>query len=462
MAGLGGNINIGYHGSPFYQDILGQGFKGGTGQSSQIFGRNLPSWGGSGGTYTTGNPGAALRYGAPIEVAQSARNFTLPFGGGIDKSGVSLGSETRLNPGQATKGMNLMQKLRSGIYSKSPMAQRLLSTGTTGGMGGASRLGLGALRLAGLTNPAGVAAGATYLTPKIINALTARDPDATKSSLFGIDLTRNANEQAALPDSNLNDWGFPSGEVPVAGDDIQETVTPPGVFPETENLIPPFMDEPSGLGEGYDKRRFRDIIGDKFSGILRGLGDKFKRPEAKQKEFDLYEQTKLTEGPNKGWGDIGGGYQGNIWQGSGGNKINVVDPRTGATVLRNKNFDSGFGSDSVEEMIATKEAWARKRRAKGRKFLSTEMNKWLDAIDAGKGGEKPPGQGPSGPLGGGAWVGGAPAYTGPGGLGGGETVGGGYQDPYDPGGGEAYGGLMTTHSRGRYNKGGRVGILSIF
>ena len=62
MAGLGGNINIGYHGSPFYQDILGQGFKGGTGQSSQIFGRSLPSWGGSGGTYTTGNPGAANIY----------------------------------------------------------------------------------------------------------------------------------------------------------------------------------------------------------------------------------------------------------------------------------------------------------------------------------------------------------------------------------------------------------------
>ena len=149
MAGLGGNINIGYHGSPFYQDILGQGFKGGTGQSSQIFGRSLPSWGGSGGTYTTGNPGAALRYGAPIEVAQSARNFTLPFGGGLDRSGISFGSETRLRPDQATKGMNLMQKLRSGIYANSPMAQRLLSTGTTGGMGGASRFGLGALRLAG-------------------------------------------------------------------------------------------------------------------------------------------------------------------------------------------------------------------------------------------------------------------------------------------------------------------------
>jgi len=231
MAGLGGNINIGYHGSPFYQDILGQGFKGGTGQSSQIFGRSLPSWGGSGGTYTTGNPGAALRYGAPIEVAQSARNFTLPFGGGIDRSGISFGSETRLRPDQATKGMNLMQKLRSGIYANSPMAQRLLSTGTTGGMGGASRFGLGALRLAGLTNPVGAAAAATYAAPKLIDALTKRDADATETSMFGLnidDLEKRAAEydytgEGKMLGSTLNDWGFPSGVVP--GEEIQETET---------------------------------------------------------------------------------------------------------------------------------------------------------------------------------------------------------------------------------------------
>jgi len=57
-----------------------------------------------------------------------------------------------------------------------------------------------------------------------------------------------------------------------------------------------------------------------------------------------------------------------------------------------------------------------------------------------------------GPQGGGTWVGGAPAYTYQG-QGGGEyrdTLGNiDYHDPYDPGGGEAHGGLMRTHSRGR-------------
>ena len=48
-------------------------------------------------------------------------------------------------------------------------------------------------RVAGVTNPVGAAATATYITPKIIDALTKRDPGATRSSLFGIDLTKNVN-----------------------------------------------------------------------------------------------------------------------------------------------------------------------------------------------------------------------------------------------------------------------------
>ena len=227
--------------------------------------------------------------------------------------------------------------------------------------------------------------------------------------------------------------------------------------------------EPSEAGAGYDRRGF-NLPNFGLSGILRGLGDKFQRPEAKQKEFDLYQQSK---GPG-GWGDIGGGYQGNIWQGTGGNKINIADPRTGVTILRDKNFDSGFGSDSVEEMIATKEAWARKRRAKGREFLSTSMNKWLDAIDAGKGGDKPPGAGPryGGPPTS-DWnpnlariapthIGAGPLHGGSGGQNQGPTgftgagAGSGASGP--PGRNYAQGGYM----RSGYNRGGRVGILSIF
>ena len=52
----------------------------------------------------------------------------------------------------------------------------------------------GVLNLAGKTlGPASLAASAVLSTPDLIEALTKREDDATKSSLFGIDLTKNVN-----------------------------------------------------------------------------------------------------------------------------------------------------------------------------------------------------------------------------------------------------------------------------
>ena len=165
---LGGILDIGYHGSPWYQDILSQGFKGGSGQSSRILGMNMPTWAGKGRTFVASNPSAAYRYGVPIEVAKSARNFTMPFGGGLDKRGISFAKETALNPKQATKGMNLMQKLRAGQYLNSPTAQRLLQTGTTA----ASRLGiLGALSSLGGQAATGLPLAYTYGASKLQESL---------------------------------------------------------------------------------------------------------------------------------------------------------------------------------------------------------------------------------------------------------------------------------------------------
>ena len=162
--------------------------------------------------------------------------------------------------------------------------------------------GIGTLgRFAGLTNPVGAAATAAYVTPKIIDALTERDPDATKSSLFGIDLTRNANEQAALPDVGANPWGSPMGDIPVAGDDIQKQVT------ETETIDP------------YTRRNMRDIAGEAnlqelgtehsiiapdkrgfslptfgLSGILKGLKNQFEYKGAENTAFDPNTGQYLT------------------------------------------------------------------------------------------------------------------------------------------------------------------------
>jgi len=117
------------------------------------------------------------------------------------------------------------------------------------------------------------------------------------------------------------------------------------------------------------------------------ITSRFKRPQAKQAEFEAYEKSMDPQG----WGDFGD-YRGNIYQdaGSGLNKIDVVDPATGATLLQGKNFDSMFGSDSVEEMIAKKNAWIRNRIAKN-KPISTKLKEY--ATSQGYYDDKPTGEG---------------------------------------------------------------------
>jgi len=112
---------------------------------------------------------------------------------------------------------------------------------------------------------------------------------------------------------SLTDWGSPMGGVP------DEPMMPPmldqtgqmgasnyrgpqGVFPESENLIPPFMEEPSGVGEGYDKGRFRDVIGDKISGFttpIMGAMRKMVEPNTPEENFGL-EYFKNMRNPSTG------------------------------------------------------------------------------------------------------------------------------------------------------------------
>jgi len=116
----------------------------------------------------------------------------------------------------------------------------------------------------------------------------------------------------------------------------------------------------------------------------------------------------------------------------------------------------GFGVNPFEDTRAAGQ-WHRmqqeKRKEKGIKQV--EMQQKIKAAEAAAAAQ--------GPQGGGTWVGGAPAYTYQG-QGGGEyrdTLGNiDYHDPYDPGGGEAHGGLMRTHSRGRpFSRGGILGAF---
>ena len=201
-----------------------------------------------------------------------------------------------------------------------------------------------------------------------------------------------------------------------------------------------------------------ETTGFNFPGIT-GLKNMFQRPEAKQKEFEAYEASMNPQG----WGDFGD-YKGNIWEGSGGNKINVVDPVTGATVLQNKNFDSAFGSQSVQEMIDKKDAWIADRLLSGKKIskalTSYAMNKGLGTF----GGDKP-GIGPGKPRGDPTYGGpktydfnpsitSKPTMIGQGPLHG-ATAPRGYQQKS---GSHHY----MRGGRVGYNTGGRVGILAAF
>ncbi len=211
-----------------------------------------------------------------------------------------------------------------------------------------------------------------------------------------------------------------------------------------------------------DKKRSLPTFG--LSGILKGLKNQFKINPEKQKEFDSWEENKNQ----KGWGYIGDtGLKGNIYEGPGGKKFSLVDPTTGYNVLQNKNWRGGTGN-SLREQINLKNAWIADRLLRG-KGLSRKAYAYAKLNKLGTYADQetftpPPGGGPLNEPGG-EWVGGAPAYTHQG-IGGGEytnEIGNvEYQDPYDAGGGEAAGGLMRTHSRGRYSKGGRVGILAAF
>jgi len=107
--------------------------------------------------------------------------------------------------------------------------------------------------------PAAYATGASMLQKNLPESLTGKGGLAEQNPYFGgMGVAVDPEVEKILRAGNKN--------VPV-----EETVTPPGVFPESENLIPPFMEEPSGVGEGYDKQGLWDRIKGAPLGIINAL-----------------------------------------------------------------------------------------------------------------------------------------------------------------------------------------------
>jgi hypothetical protein len=164
------------------------------------------------------------------------------------------------------------------------------------------------------------------------------------------------------------------------------------------------------------------------------IGERFQRPEAKQR---AYEEI-MKGGTYKGKG----GYE--LYDTPSGLKIGSDILGTGQGYA--KNFDSMFGSKSLEEMEEKKLDWARNRIAKG-KAISQRLQKQLDIADA---------------------TGGADTITTP-------TITGGSTSPNVHGGGSeasftqtSPGGISQAQSRAarqgmtgwRLAEGGRVGLYA--
>ena len=130
-------VQLTYHGSPFYENILQEGFK--QGKPTGGFSWKLADAFQKGATtLTTADQSLASMYGRTIPVASSTQNLRLPSGA-ITKGGIGFGTEVIQTPRQATKGMDLASRL--GTRYTGPTATRLLGGETVSGLGGATATG---------------------------------------------------------------------------------------------------------------------------------------------------------------------------------------------------------------------------------------------------------------------------------------------------------------------------------
>jgi len=343
----------------------------------------------------------------PANVAQGSR---VGLGSYINQGLNSLRGV--FNPGSNVGGATtLMRKM-----AMSPVAKGI---GTVG-------------RVAGLTNPIGAAAMSAYAAPKLIDALTKRDADATETSMFGLNINDLENKAAAydagdmnMPGATLNDWGAEGmGPIPVAGDDIQEQIT------ETETLDPSWQHqlELQGINrEGIQKPGFFEGIGQKLGMTQVSDADRAANEQFMQEQGIGVDNTgRMTSGdfigqnlPGKsGWGSANFGEMAQNWL----DKFGDVEYSDTVHGRRNKA--------KQEKIKKAAEDYALKLQEQER----IEQDKPVQQPTITGGGDRGTFTGPHPDT---------PTKS---------PAEGGWHP------GVAQGGYM----RSRYNQGGRVGILSVF
>ena len=137
------------------------------------------------------------------------------------------------------------------------------------------------------------------------------------------------------------------------------TYTAPPVYPGQRNIHEGFGTANLNTNQYINRKTEPDNqfnLSNIFSPVKSGiewLGEKFKRPEAKQAEWDALRNVTDQYGTYR-TGTLPSGQSAQIVDG----KISVRAP-DGTILLRDKNFDSAFGSGSVAEMIQKKEDWSK-------------------------------------------------------------------------------------------------------
>lgn len=132
-------VRFTYHGSPFAQQIMNQGFRPG-GLLSIAPGQ----------VFSSPNAAFASSYGSPVRMVTPTSALSIPS---ANLNMKTIGSEVIQSPKAATKGMNLASKV--GTTYTGPTAQRLMSGATVAGLGAPPSSGL-AMRAVG--GPFGLAA----------------------------------------------------------------------------------------------------------------------------------------------------------------------------------------------------------------------------------------------------------------------------------------------------------------
>jgi len=140
----------------------------------------------------------------------------------------------------------------------------------------------------------------------------------------------------------------------------------PGANRPLNTLDPNWQNELAGYGSTMDRGNidnrgfnFPSIFGS-VKGGLEWLGDKFQRPEAKQKAYEAI----MGDRKGLGVGEVATGTY-------GGTGYDLQQTPSGLKVYSDvnpygKNFDSMFGSQSLEEMDEKTLAWAAERERTGK------------------------------------------------------------------------------------------------